>query len=195
MIIKVKSKIIVEGLEIISQSSNSISYRISPIDFGRATKAIYVQTGALKFKVILEDSKEILDDESVSRKVKKTQKELIAQVVGNKIKILTEEKDIKKFFKEIGFDDKDDIAYKLCIGVTKYIDEYKRSYIGKHHLLTYVWRKVFSDTIRREDSIEYCTLRNSIQMWWSKTEYTSLYKTLPYNQFLRFILRNTGYDV
>ena len=74
MIIKVKSKIVVKGLEIISEGSNSISYKVNPIDFCKATKKIYKQTGVLKFKVVLEDPKEILDEESVSKKVKKTRR-------------------------------------------------------------------------------------------------------------------------
>jgi len=192
MIIKVKANKIVNGLELVTRDKKCTCYRVKPTELSKAIKTVYEQTGICKIKVIIEDSKEVLDDESVTKKVKKNQQELLELIVGEKIKILTEEKNVKKFFEAVGFEDAGDIAYKIYVGITK-CSEFEIK--NEHNIYMCVWKKVFPHCAHRDDSLEYLTLRASIKKWWDTTEYTSLYKILPYNQFMNFLLRNTGYEV
>lgn len=195
MIITIKSRgAKVKSLEqnLISEDSKKSSYRIKPSELSGALQQIYTETGIWKVKLIIEDKTEV----GIK---KETQLEYLEQLTSKHLHILEKEKDVKKFFKEIGFKDEGNILYNLYIVMTEldaeFVEKVKREGRGSvASIYAKAFRMCYALPRNVEVSLEYSILIDSISSWMKKNckEYK---KNIGYNIFLKLLLKHTNHKV
>lgn len=195
MIITIKSRgAKVKALEnnLISEDSKKSSYRIKPSELSSALQQIYTETGIWKVKLIVEDKTEV----GIK---KETQLECLEQLTSKHLHILEKEKDIKKFFKAVGFKDEGNILYNLYVVMTEldaeFVEKVKKDGHGSMaSIYAKAFRMCYALPKNVEVSPEYSILMNSIATWMKKNckEYK---KNIGYNIFLKLLLKHTGYKV
>lgn len=192
MIVTIKSRgSKVKSLEknLISEDSKKSSYRVRPEELSDVLQQIYKETGIWKVKLIIEDKSEV----GIK---KETQIELLEQLTSEYLHILENEKDIKKFFKAIGFKDEDNILFNLYVVMTELDQDFVEKVKKENHgsvasIYAKAFRLCYALPRNVEASSEYRILMNSIASWMKKN-LKDYKKNIGYNIFLKMLLKHTG---
>lgn len=187
----------VKSLEkkLISEDAKKSCYRIKDSDLIEVLQHIYLETGICKVKLVIEEPSDV-------GMKKETQLEYLERITSKNLYILEEDKDVKAFFKAIGFKDNSNILYNLYDAITKvepdFVEKVKETNYGS---LGSIYSAVFIElypTVKKyysainTSSPEYKALQKSISTWMEK-HCKERSKNIGYNVFLKLLLKHTGY--
>lgn len=186
----------VKSLEknLISEDAKKSCYRIKESDLIGVLQQIYLETGICKVKIVIEAPSDV-------GMKKETQLEYLERITSENLNILEKDKDVKAFFKAIGFKDNSNILYNVYDAITKidsvFVEKVKeKNYGSVGSIYSTVFIELYPTAKKYYSAVnalspEYKALQKSISDWMNKycKERT---KNIGYNVFLKLLLKHTG---
>ncbi len=191
MIVKLKStETIMDGVTIVKQKGDKLTLQIpseNMISFFASLRDKGIENVKIKFEE--EDHFEPQEGITIGQKEHFTQVEYLEHILADQLMILREDKNIKEFFKRIGFVDDKNLYYKVYTLICDNDSTDKLSIV-----IMSVLPKTRIGTGKASIEVKKRILKASLKTWLQKYDscYTDAFPAgISYSSFIKVLLKNT----
>lgn len=191
MIVKLKStEVIMDGVTILKQKGDKLTLQIpseNMISFFASLRDKGIENVKIKFEE--EDHFEPQEGITIGQKEHFTQVEYLEHILADQLMILREDKNIKEFFKRIGFVDDQNLYYKVY---TLICDNHSTDKLPI--VIMSVLPKARIGKGKASIAVKKRILKASLKTWLQKYDpcYTDAFSTgISYSSFIKVLLKNT----